>query len=44
MGAIVWDKKLKPWHLEVVSENILFGLGNLLDITAVVDKNSLDKS
>lgn len=27
----------------MLSENFLFGLGNLLDMTAVVDKDFLDK-
>ncbi|XP_036121059.1 adenosine kinase isoform X3 [Molossus molossus] len=32
------------WPFSILSENILFGMGNpLLDITAVVDKNFLDK-
>lgn len=37
-------KKLKVEALRTLSENILFGMGNpLLDISAVVDKDFLDK-
>ena len=37
-------KKLKVEAPPALSENILFGMGNpLLDITAVVDKDFLDK-
>lgn len=42
-GCVLWDRKLKPWCPSVLSENFLFGLGNLLDMTAVVDKYFLDK-
>ncbi|XP_055000206.1 adenosine kinase-like [Sorex araneus] len=37
-------KKLKVEGLRVLSENVLFGMGNpLLDITAIIDKDFLDK-
>lgn len=42
-GAILCSRKLKPWCLSVISENILFEPGNLLGITAIKFKDFLDK-